>query len=170
MGPMNLKPQARRSLGKGLGLGGLGGHVLVVPTKGLVARELPDVTVEGTELFLDIQEALGVVDDGLDFASVADNARVGHQALDVGVGVGGDLLGVEAGEGFAEVLPLVEDGLPGEAGLHTLQAEELELLAVVVDGDAPLVVVVGHHQGSSGEPKQRVRVSSGMWGLRGGVG
>ena len=124
--------------------------MLVVPTQGLVARELPDVAVEGTELFLDLQEALGVVDDGLDFASVADDASVRHQAFDVGVGVGGDLHGVEVGEGFAEVLPLVEDGLPGEAGLHALQAEEFELLAVVVDGDAPLVVVVGHHQGVVG--------------------
>ena len=137
-------------LGEGFGLGGLGGHGLVVPAEDLVAGELPDVGVEGAEFPLDFEEASGVVDDGLDFASVADDPGVGQEALDVGVGVGGDFLGVEVGEGFAEVFPLVEDGLPGEAGLHAFEAEELELLLVVVEGDAPLVVVVGHHEGVVG--------------------
>ena len=114
-GAHELESSGAEVLGQGHGLGGLGGHLLVVSAQGLVARELPDVAVEGAELFLDLQEALGVVDDGLDLASVSDDARVGHQALDVGFGEGGDFVGVEAGEGFAEVLPLVEDGLPGES-------------------------------------------------------
>ena len=54
-----------------------------------------------------------------------------------------DLRGVEAGEGLAVVLALAQDGVPAQAGLRGLQGQELEERAVVVDGDAPLVVMVG---------------------------
>ena len=42
-GAHELEATGAEVLGKGLGLGGLGRHVLVVPTQGLVTRELPDV-------------------------------------------------------------------------------------------------------------------------------
>ena len=45
----------------------------------------------------------GVGDRGVDLAAVAHDAGVGHQALDVAVVEGRDRVGVEAGEGGAEV-------------------------------------------------------------------
>src|ERR1700694_1690693 len=39
---------------------------------------------------------------------------------------------------------LCEDGVPGKSRLRTLEDEELEQLAVVPHGNAPLLVVVGN--------------------------
>jgi len=80
---------------------------------------------------------LGVGDGGVDLGPVADDAGVGQEALAVVVGIGGDADGIEPVEGGPEILPLMEDGAPGEAGLKVVQEEELEKGAVIVDGDAP---------------------------------
>ena len=57
--------------------------------------------------------------------------------------VGGDHVGVEAGEGGAEGLALVEDGQPGEPGLEGLEGEPLEVRGLAGDAHPPLGVVVG---------------------------
>src|SRR5512138_2763631 len=59
-----------------------------------------------------------VVDDGLDLAAVAHDARVLQQALHVALGEARHALDVEAVEGGAEVFALGEDGAPREAGLE----------------------------------------------------
>ena len=85
----------------------------------------------------------GVVEHRFDLAAVADDAGVAEQALDVGGAEARDRLGVEVGEGAAEVLALAQDRQPGQARLEALEAELLEQVAVVGRGAAPLVVVVG---------------------------
>ena len=52
-------------------------------------------------------------------------------------------LGVEAEERLPVALALAQDRDPGEPRLRALEAEQLEERAVVVQRDAPLVVVVG---------------------------
>ena len=57
-------------------------------------------------------DLLGVVDGGLDFAAVADDACVGEQAGDVGFAKGGDGGDVELGIGSLKGGAFVEDGRP----------------------------------------------------------
>ena len=54
-----------------------------------------------------------------------------------------DPLGVEAGEGATVALALVQDRRPRQPGLRALEHEQLEQVASVARGDAPLLVVVG---------------------------
>src|SRR5439155_1336905 len=74
--------------------------------------------------------------------AVADDAGVAHQALDVTGAEAGHLRRVEAGEGLAVALALAQDRQPGQAGLGAVEQELLVPAPVVVDGDAPLLVVV----------------------------
>ena len=53
-----------------------------------------------------------------------------------------------------------EDGEPAQAGLEALEAELLEQAAVVVDGAAPFLVVVGRMTGSEPAQAQRRRPSA----------
>lgn len=56
--------------------------------------------------------------------------------------IGADLLQIKIVKGLSEGLPLVEDTLPGEPRLKALQNQHFKQPAVVVDGDAPLLVVI----------------------------
>ena len=76
---------------------------------------------------------------------VAHDARVLQQLGDLLFAVAGDPSRVEAVERPSVVLPLVEDGRPGQAGLGPLEDEHLEEVGVVVGGNAPLLVVVPAH-------------------------
>ena len=87
--------------------------------------------------------ALRVVDRRLDLGAVPDDARVGEEALDVLVAEGRHGGGLEAGEGGTVAVALAQDRVPRQAGLGTLEDEQLEHVALVADGDAPLRVVVG---------------------------
>ena len=53
------------------------------------------------------------------------------------------VLRVETVEGCSVVLALAQHGVPGEAGLRSLEDEKLEEPPVVVDRHTPLLVVVG---------------------------
>ena len=57
-----------------------------------------------------------------------------------------DDVGIELIEDLAVALALAQDRVPAQAGLRALQDEELEDGAVVVQRDAPLLVVVAHGQ------------------------
>ena len=95
---------------------------------GFVPDETPDVLVERAELFLDCQERLGVLDRRLDLQSVANDARIREQTLLLPLAVLGDDGRVEAVEGFAIVLPLLEDRLPTQAGLCPFENQEFKEL------------------------------------------
>ena len=83
---------------------------------------------------------------------MADDARIGHQAVDVIGSEAGDGLDLEIGEGGAEALPLAQDREPGEPRLEALQAELLEEAPIVGDRPPPFAVVVGPVQLVAGAP------------------
>jgi hypothetical protein len=85
--------------------------------------ELPDVRVEGTELPPDVQDRLGVLDDGIDLLPVADDAAVGEQRGSLRIAVPGDLLDLEVVERAAIPVTLAEDGQPAEPGLSPFEVE-----------------------------------------------
>src|SRR5439155_1420619 len=83
-----------------------------------------------------------VGDGRLDLATVADDARVAEEPLDVTPAEVGHALDGEPGERRAEGLALAQDGEPGEPRLEPLQAQLLVEARVVVHGHPPLLVVV----------------------------
>lgn len=72
-------------------------------------------TRQGTELIGHGPECAGVVDRCVDLGSVADDARVVHQAHPTCVVELGDNTWIEAREGLSECLVLAQDREPREA-------------------------------------------------------
>ncbi len=88
---------------------------------GLAVDELPEVAVEAAEIFLDLEQGVGVFDGGGDLESVADDARIAQELGELAGVVAGYDFGIEGVEGCAIVFALVEDGFPTEAGLSTFE-------------------------------------------------
>src|SRR5215208_3456553 len=97
-----------------------------------IGREAPEQLVEGLAVGVELPRRLGVRDRGLDLLAVPDDARVRDQPLEVLGAVGRDLLDVEAVERLPEVLPLAQNGQPGEARLKRLQGKPLEKLGLAM--------------------------------------
>src|SRR3974390_2251438 len=116
----------------------------------LAAYELPNEGVKGAELLLDLQEGPGVGNGGLDFQGIADDPRVAKECADFLCVITGDFGRIETAEEFAVAFAFLENGVPTETGLGALEDEEFEPAAVVVDGDAPFLVVVTDAEGISG--------------------
>jgi len=108
-----------------------------------VGLEVPDVSGDRAFPFDQFERPLGVVDDGLDLAPVADDASVLEQAFDIVFGEFGNAGEIESVESVAEVLSLGQDGAPAQTRLETLQAYLFEQASIVRDGEAPFGVVVG---------------------------
>ena len=66
-----------------------------------------------------------------------------QQALDIVRAERRDRLGVETGEGLAEILPLAQDRQPAQPRLEAFQADFFEQTPVVGDRAAPFAVVIG---------------------------
>ena len=64
----------------------------------------------------------------------------------VRVGEGGDARDVESGEGLTVRGPLAQHRDPAQSGLRSLEDQQFEQLAIIVDGNAPLLVVIGDVQ------------------------
>ena len=100
-----------------------------------------------------------------DLPLVADDARVAEEALHVPGAEPRHGLRVEAGERLSVALALVQDRRPGEAGLRSLEDEQLEEVPVVVRRHAPLVVVVSDvERVLSGTQPQRFKRAYGGGG------
>ena len=102
--------------------------------------------MEASELALDFEKRARVADRRCDFESVADDAGVGRGFVDLFRGEACDFDGIEMSEHSAIGVAFLEDGGPAEARLGAFEDEEFEKGAVVVDGDAPFVVVVVEHE------------------------
>src|SRR6478735_5322168 len=151
-GPYEHESAVLQPLGQGDRLGAGGAEVRGAPGRLVVlGGERPDVRIESAVL-AQVQNRAGVGDRRVHLAHVPDDPRVGHQPGAVGVVEGGDLLGVEPGEGGTEGGSLAQDGDPREAGLEGLEGEPLEEGRLAVDRDAPLVVVVGEVLGGGTGP------------------
>jgi hypothetical protein len=125
------------------GFGGDGAFEL----NGFVACHSPYEFGEVFAGLLHVEVGAGTADGGFDLGARANDAGVFEEAQDVGFFEAGYLFGIEVFEGLHEGFALVEDDAPGEAGLEAVEHEVLPELAAVVDGDAPLFVVVGLHDG-----------------------
>src|SRR5262249_23717288 len=97
---------------------------------------------ETAEILLHRQECLGILDGGFDLQAIADDPRIGEQCLNLLRTVPGNQGGIKLVEGFSITGALLQDRFPTEAGLGTLQHQELEEATVVVDRHTPFGVVV----------------------------
>ena len=93
--------------------------------------DLPDPQAVPADVQLLIAEARigctsGIVDDRLDLATVADDAFILEQTIEVALGKARYPIKVEIMEGSAEILALGEDCAPAQSGLKTLQTQFLE--------------------------------------------
>jgi len=106
------------------------------------ANEAPHIGVEAAELLLDLEKRRGVVDRAGDFEPVAHDVGISHQALDPGRRKSSHRTRIESGEGLSVSLSFLENRLPAQSGLCSFEDEKLEENVVIVDRNAPFVVVV----------------------------
>lgn len=114
---------------------------------GTAIDEGPEPARETAVLRGERQERTSVGHDGRELAAMADETRVPHPNLDLCRRKTCDLPGVEAGEDLAVALALAEHRDPRQAGLRPLEGQLLEELPVVVDGHAPLVIMIRDVEG-----------------------
>src|SRR5207244_4122764 len=110
--------------------------------KWLSADELPDVAVERTKLLLDIEKSSCILQRGCNLEPIANNARVAQQTLNPAAVVTRDALGIESVEGGAVVLAFLQNRVPAQAGLSTLEDKEFKENAVVVLRLPPFLIVI----------------------------
>src|SRR3972149_11597865 len=77
---------------------------------------------------LKLQHAVGVFDDSLYRASVADDPRIGGDGIQVLRRKGDDGAWIEAAERLADAGPLVFDNPPGDARLEDRLAHHLQVI------------------------------------------
>src|SRR5207237_9523979 len=87
-------------------------------------------------------DALRVLDCGVDFQPVANDRRVAEQTLPLPIAVACDALDCEVVVRRAEAVAFAQDRLPRQAGLIDLEHEPLEQTIVVVHRKAVLLVVI----------------------------
>jgi hypothetical protein len=109
---------------------------------GFAAHEFPDELVEAAEFALDFKEVLGVGYSGVNFCAVLYHAIRSHEASEVARGVLCDFFWVEVVKRCAEPRSPLQNESPREPSLKRIQNQKLKMFGVVVDGDAPLLIVV----------------------------
>ena len=110
------------------------------------ANEGPDVCVEASELALHGQKVFRVCDRTIDFEPVSNDTRIPQKAGDAIVSESRDFGRIKAGKRGAIGFTLVENGLPAQARLRSFEREELEQYAIVMNGRAPLGIVIRNRQ------------------------
>src|SRR5687767_988160 len=148
------KPAAFQILVHGVGFWRGGGNIPqgAWPRPAGIRRKLPDVRVEGAERVASLEESLGVRDCGGHLETVADDPGIVKKAGDVVRSIAGDDGRIETVERANERLPLAQDRRPGETRLESLEDQPFEEIAVVMARNAPLLVMVGDHQGIGSGP------------------
>jgi len=110
------------------------------------ANKSPYVFVEGAEFVPYCQELSSVRDRRVDFETITYDAGVIEEASDVFVLVTGNLRRIEVMECLPIIFTFVQNCLPRESCLGTLEYEKLEQCSVIVHRDSPFFVVVLSHQ------------------------
>src|SRR2546430_697410 len=145
-GADELEAALLQILGQGVGLQGgrpysFSSHPVGV-THCPVSREAPDVPVEATELFLDLQKASRVGDGRFNFQAIPNDALVFQQARDICRIESCDLPYIEVLERLPEIVALSQDGNPAQPRLEALQHQHLEDLPIVMDWHPPFLVMI----------------------------
>ena len=104
--------------------------------------EAPNIGVEATELFLNIDEFSRVVDRCQDLCSVADDTFILQQRFDLPPAVARDFFRIESRKGLAIGVALAQHGVPAQAGLRPFQGQEFENCPVIMHRHAPFPVMV----------------------------
>ena len=112
----------------------------------LSLHELPNVTVEATELFLQKKERFRIGYSGSDLELVADDSRIAQQLLNLAAVVTRNYFWVKFIERRAIVLALVKDRIPAQARLRAFEDEKFEQCAVVMNWNAPFFIVIRDRQ------------------------
>src|SRR5262249_18842157 len=108
----------------------------------LAVEEIPQKLGEARALLHHLEIAARGEDRAFDLAAIAHDAGVLHQLLDALGRVARNLFRLETVERAAKVVTLAQNGDPGEPGLKAVENELLVKRAVVIFGDAPLLVVI----------------------------
>ncbi len=108
----------------------------------LSIRPVPEIIRKAPVFLLDRPENLCIGHRGPDFQTVADDARILPDFLQLFFPIGADLLQVKAVERALECLLLVQDALPRKPGLKAFQDQHLKKFLVVVHRDAPYLVMI----------------------------
>ena len=111
---------------------------------GFAFHESPEIKIETSELFLHSQESARICNRGIDFKAIAANARVFQEHTNFLGIVAGYFVDQEIVENFAVASAFGENGVPAEAGLRAFKNEKFEEETVIVDGDAPFLIVIGN--------------------------
>ncbi len=127
---------------------------VLAPAPGVLDRpaagKLPDVAIETTELFLDLEESPRVAHRRFDLEAVTHNPWIIHETLDSLRFVAGDFSRIKAAEGLAVSFALGQDRGPAQSSLCAFQDEKLKKNLVIVLGNAPLGIVVRDHRRRGG--------------------
>lgn len=125
----------------------LAGHVactLPLVDQRTMVHVRPQVMVQSTYVAQRL-DGFGVLHDGRELASVADDAALRtHQGVHVGRGHGCDAVHVEVVERSAKRFSTVQHLRPRQSRLHPFQAEQLEQRLLAVQRRPPFLVVVPH--------------------------
>jgi len=88
-----------------------------------------------------------------------------HSLLNIALTISRNLFRAETIERFSIVLPFLQNGGPTQAGLGAFQDEKLKQFAIIMDRNAPFLVVIGNvwFNGSPGTARHLgVQLSSGL--------
>lgn len=111
------------------------------------AGKAPDVFIECSEFFSDLDKSLSVCDCTLDLKPVPDDAGVFQQGAFFPAIVLGDLGKIEVVECLSEIFPLSQNGKPAQSRLEPLKDEEFEYFPVIVNRNPPFRIVVLEEKG-----------------------
>jgi hypothetical protein len=95
-----------------------------------------------------------------EFEAIPDDSRILQESSHLGGAITRDFTRIEVVISLAVILPLLENRRPAQARLRTLENQEFKQLAVTVDRNAPLPVMilpvkraaVGSRPGAGGLP------------------
>ncbi len=106
-------------------------------------NETPGIFCKASEFFLDGEKNLSVTDSRSYLQAVADDANVFGETIDISLSESGNFFWIKTNEGFPISLAPLQDRFPRESGLSTFEDKELEEDAVVSNGAAPFLVMIG---------------------------
>ena len=90
----------------------------------------------------------------LDLPTVANNARLGEDALDVCVVERCDTIGDETSKSSAKCVAFGQYRAPGEPSLEAFQDEALKHSDLVVNGESPFTIVIVTDEFVVGRPRR----------------
>lgn len=119
----------------------------VSPTlQGLSIHKPPDIRIETAKFPLDFEKGARILNGRSNLQTIADDSFVGQQSRDLSVAVFRNFLRIELIKRTTILLSLSQDYLPAKPGLRTFKNQELKQLAIVVNRNAPLEIVIPNGQ------------------------